>query len=571
MSKGKGFIIGATVASILMMGVGVGLEQSADASGIDQYKDVTGHEDTEASASSATTVATSETENANSASDESSEVIQQASAEDSAEENGVEYLKLDEYTLHPLRAQQDSDDVVVWRDNKYAATFYTRYTMLDQVASFKEKGIDRIEKGNRYEAYLISSEGKHYVLSEYSEGFQELPEGSVNPALSGSDITYVMPTSSDKAVGDLYYMYAIYDIPKLVASDVVAQSNGVIRDWTGLHFIYEKYVNGQYSITRASVDRDAINQKEGDYQVEETTLVEGNYMPIGYVENTSESSYSLYYFDCVNKDIYFKDSEKTRKILSGGFDKYYYGGMDLIIVSGDDVYYFSPGLNVDVAVPVLHTGLSEYYTGGYCSPLGYNNGYRIDEEGVLIDNDGKEYILKENGNDGNPITAYELPHKLEEKGVELYSNHLLSYIEDGVLYVDEIRTYDVRKYILFDKEPVYSTCVCPDGDDFFVFTTTGNIYYIDFDEQTTTMIDSGIDFIEETQDYNYTWDYKWDDLVYSKNGKFYYFDIYTKQVEDGFDEDVEGYFIHEGDYTFFQYPDEDSSRLYSGHNFYPFY
>ena len=90
MSKGKGIIIGATVASILMMGVGVGLEQSADASGIGQYKDVTGHEDTEASVSSATTVATSETENANSASDESSEVSQQASAEDSADENGVE-------------------------------------------------------------------------------------------------------------------------------------------------------------------------------------------------------------------------------------------------------------------------------------------------------------------------------------------------------------------------------------------------------------------------------------------------------------------------------------------------
>ncbi len=570
MSKGKGFIIGATVASVLMMGVGVGLERSADLAAMDQYNDVAGHENSADTTNGDVTALDNSTAENVDASKEVSVASNQASEEASAEENAIERMEFSEYGFYPLRSEGDTDDYMVWKDNKYAATFHTRYTFLDQVESFKDKKIDRLESG--LEGYLVSTEGKNYMINVFSDGFYELEEGSMYPELQGHDVTYIMPSNADKTMGDLYYMYCVYKIPKLIAHNVVGASNGIVDDNGDFYdFVYQKYENGKYSLVRARVNEEALEEKEGDYEVEETVLLDGNYMPLSY--DGGLDFYSMYYLDVDNKAFYYTSTKEneTKKIYTGEYDKYYIGGGVITIVSGKDVYYYSAGLGVDVAVPILHTGLSEYYTGGYCSPVGYLGGYRMEGDGIFIDDDRKEYSLRFQGSEGNPVIAYELPHKLEERGTELYSGTYLTYIEDGVLYVDDLTGYEIRTYIKFDQEPVYSTCSNYNGDYFFVFTTEGNIYYIDSKDKQVTKIDSGIDFIEETQDYNYAWDCKWYDLVYSKNGKYYYFDVFQDQVGDGFDEDVEGYFVHDGDYTYFQYPDEDTPRLYMGHNFYPFY
>ena len=551
---------------VLMMVVGVVLENSAK--GVDLGKVASADSST---AASSTTVASNETSEENEAdvSTESSTTTEVASEETSVEvENEVLRMDFFERSAAPLRGYYGGDDLMVWRGNKYAATFYTRRIMFDQVESFSDKEIERLEMG--YDGYVVTCEGKNYLINDSTEGFLQLEEGSVSPFNVGvSSVAYVMPTNADKTVGDLYFMYIVYKRPILIAKNVVADSCGISNTYGGYNFVYQKYEDGKYSIVKATIDSEAAENKEdSDYTVEETVLVEGNYKPLSYSYSTNHST--LMYVDCDNNDVYYIKDDETKKILTGGYDRYYMDGTGTIFVSGYDVYYYSADLDIDKAVPILHTGLADIIDGKYRTPYGFLDGYWIERNAILVDNDGKEYYLRFIGNDGSPVTAYELPHKLEERGVELYDGRYLSHIEDGVLYIDDLESYDIKTYIMFDQAPVYSTCCNENCDYFFIFTTDGDIYYIDTYEKKVTLIDSGVDFIEETQDYNYAWDYKWTDLVYSKGGKFYCFNTANDTIEETL-EDFEGYFIHDGDYTYFQYPDENESRLYYGYMFYPFY
>ena len=403
---------------------------------------------------------------------------------------------------------------------------------------FDDENIMNYEYGN----YVITADGTNYMFAELTSGFLELDKDSVYPAALDGGASYIIPTSDDGKVGDLYFIGYNKQIPKLIAHNVVASSNGIAE--RGLsndqlyYFYFQKYEDGQYSMALATTPALDLLY-EMDYVVTERVLAKGEYMPLFADED------ELYYLDVAGNSICYMYKEEVIEVYSGDYDQYYvmHNG-DILIVNGNDVYYFDPDKKETVQFPM--TGLDDIVCKSPMSMLGYNKGtmvYAADSYLVLVDCEGKQYFM-----DYGEIC--ELTHNVYDPHVDYFDAGVLTYIQDGVLLYDRISRSGVETYVKFDKEKVIDYCSSMDALYFFVLTDQGNLYYRDFDKDEDVLVDSGVELNKDKSGGNIAYDYPSMYVLYGKDGEMKAFDV----LDRGYTDDLDlphGRFDREGIFNYY--------------------
>ena len=427
----------------------------------------------------------------------------------------------------------DTRDFVFFTDeNKFYAPFASiKYKMDDSDAvTFSDKKVTRIEN-YEYKSCVITADGKNYIFNTYTETPLMLNEKSVNPACVHNDVTYVIPTSSDGTVGDLYYMNSIYEEEQLIAKNVIANTAGInyySASYDEIEFLYTKEENGKQSLVLAYTNEETI--EKGDFKIYEIEIATGNIIPL-FVDRLDCA-----YYDKDKKEIIhvvvddkFKKIAETKKIYSGNIDEYYVfdEGNELFIIDGDNVYGYYK--SADETKLVLSTGLESIEYHGKVSPCGYNNGHRVfaDVSSCLLTDKNQEVYF-------GGIKSGELVkpnRKLGEDKAYYYPSGAISYIKDGILYIDSYGDEEgIENFILFDKEKVKDFCSDYTGKYTFVYTEKGRVYLLNGEEKKVKLVDSGVDYNKEGDCANFAYGSPYEDLYYSKNGEFYCYDIDMESI-----------------------------------------
>lgn len=476
-------------------------------------------------------------------------------------EDEIEYVNGDIY--HWTYPYNTNDDYIIFRGNHYFSE-YLKYGLTHNRITFEDKTIDKLQMGD-YESAIVTSEGKNYYVDDAAEGFFEIDERAVYPSLTDWNVTYVIPTSSDGQVGDLYYMYSVWpESPKVIAHDVVACTTGMTYDSDTKVFFFTKYVDGKYSLVRAECEK--TENKEDEYDVTETVIREGYYIPIhkGYK--------CVYYYDPESKELFYQEDEGEATLLyTGNIDEYFIGDQ-MYIRDGSDLYAVDSN-HVKTAEKVLENfdcfvGTDDIYD------YGNYNGHEVRHVCVLKDKNGDEYVVSSGSNSNEHLHTIKLNFKVEDPDYTICDEHN-DYVKslhllDGVLYVDTL--YDDGSFDRvknFDKEKVVSYSFTNDDRYVLVYTESGNIYLENKEDEKTDLVIEGVDKNKDGSDGNYTWDYEQGEIIYGKGGKFYSFDPYDSEVDEIMENHDYGYFTRDKFLTYFEYQDpenaENKSYYYHDH------
>ena len=465
-----------------------------------------------------------------------------------------------------MYAYEAGNDFTIIKGNSLYVPHATTYNNGEQVLKIENllegKEIGRCECRDCKD-YLLEIDGKTYTISQYSDGFKEVEAKAIYPCLAdGTDIAYIVPTSADKTIGDLYIQNGVVDTDlRFVASDVVASSNGVIHEdaFDGFEFYFLKCTNGKYSLNKMWMDNNLTHK---DYDaLNEKVLFEGKLMPLYCTEA------SLYYYDLDNKDLYFVDyyqneEGKVKKIYSGNIDEYYgFELSDFMFVDGDNVYYFNK-YNTEEAQLVMTTGIDRIVYRGEVSDYGFNGGHMVDADAdycVFYDKNGDEYAIGQDKEKG-AYSCHKLSHRIEEDKVTYYAGLSLMYIQDGVVCIDVWNGVGYDAYIKFNKETAVDYCSDYTGEFFFVYTKEGNLYYYNGEKKEYEILDSGLDPDKDGTGCNFAFDVHNEKLVYGKGGIMYSYDPEYEKISEK--DMTYFYFTYEDSIVYCYYKDSDEKYYY---------
>ena len=449
-----------------------------------------------------------------------------------------------------------SEDRVYFKDNK-CFNDYLQYKDLGELTPVLEsKDEDRfhVVGGN-----ILEYDGRYYYFYYKLDPYRVLPEGAVNPVSAGVGVTYIMPSEQDKNVGDLYYWYSYCEVPKRIAKDVDISTDymAYISD-DQYYFIYSKTIDGKKNLMKSYVIEDDITTKETkDYTVTEEVFVAGNCIPLNVFTK------GAIYYDLDKKEMYYTLDGNTRLIYSGEYDRYYVNYHSIMIILGDKAYYFGGHESQKEAVQIMDGGFDNIFNIDE-EANSERKGYPLPNNVVIIDKSGKEYLFRDNHGSGKGIQLFELSHKVEDPGVELFG-YYLTFIEDGKLYYEEYLPEGVEKYIKFDTEKAVDYCYSADGQDFIIYTESGNLYcqekIPDKEYLLDTQVDKGLNGIG----CNMTFLRSSSGFVYSKGGKFIFCDISDPSRTTPTLNGEKGYFVRDNGITYFVYEgaeEEDYQYFY---------
>lgn len=463
--------------------------------------------------------------------------------EEVEEETGpehVEYFSLRVGSgMYPYTSGSN-DFIFFTEDNKYYAPFAKMLHIGQDSITFTDKNVTRIEN-DEFRSCVITADGKNYLFNQWTDDPIMLNEKSVNASCVYDDATYMIPTSADGTVGDLYYINSIYEEEQLVASDVVVDTAGInfySPSYDDIKFLYTKEVGGKRTLILAYTKEETI--QKGDFKIYETEVAEGNMIPVFL------DIYDYAYYDQDKKELYYvsqdhqdKNKIETKMIYTGNMDEFYaFDDGELYILDGDNVYGFNP--SYEKAEPLLSTGIAKLEYHGNVSAYGFHNGHRVyasatsclltDKNGATYFGATKESELTQPNRKMGEDKAYYYP-------CGCYSAIL--YVKDGVLWIDqyngvneETGELNIENFILFDKEKVVDFCSDYGGGFMFVYTEDGNVYFLNADEKEVKLIDSGVDYNQESDIANFAFDYEDEKLYYSKDGNFFRYDIEMDSVND---------------------------------------
>lgn len=470
---------------------------------------------------------------------------------------------LSTWDLYCLSEYDSLGDFIVMEGDTYKS-YFAIDTFSEDGASYYEnlikgKNVEYTQTFN-YANYVVTADGTNYMFNRLSDGFYELEKGSVNPtALDDEAAIYVMPTSNDGAVGDLYFINSFNKSPILIAKNVVASSTGVaVRQISNdqiFYFYYEKCEDGKYSLAVSSAAALDLLHGEG-YEFTETIIKEGNIIPLYADDHDSK----LFYYDLDNKELFYSEKGEAKKVYQGDYDEinFFHNG-EMLVVKGDDLYYFDR-YNSEEATLVLSTGLDQILCKSPITKLGFNNVNMVCGDvsaSIVFDKNGSQYILDGLGNE---VGAVELSHDVNDPTVDYYMHGLITYIEDGVLLIDEVTLGGTKTYVKFDKERVVDYCSSLTGNLFFVFTDQSNVYYRNIEENEDVLIDTGVEYNAQTG-CNFAVDPSTEYLIYGKDGEMKAFDYLDRGYTD--DLDLEhGYFVRDGSIFNYFYKDGSDEKFY---------
>ena len=534
------------------------------------------------------TASAQDTQESDSASIEKSEDVQVSATETNSNETATESATESETEQEPEGPEHleyfsmgvrdgmypmsnGSNDFIFFVDNKYIAPFTHFVHLGEEPFTFSDKNVERIES-YQYQSCVITADGKNYLFNEWNDDPLELNEKSVYPACVYTDVTYMIPTSADGTVGDLYYLHPIYKEEQLVASDIVADTAGV-NFWTpsydDMRFLYTREKDGARTLIIAKCEEETI--EKGAFKVYEKEVAQGNLIPI-FVEHDE-----FYYYDQDKKELYYvkddKDDFETKMVYSGDMDEYYvFESSQLYIVSGNEVYCYIPG--DDEANMVLSTGLESIRYHGTVSPYGYHGGHRIYSyigNCLVTDKDGKEYFGAQ-----SKESLVEPNRKMGEDKAYYYPGgeySVIAYIKDGVLYLDQYMGHEdgelkMETAILFDKEKVVDFCSDYSGCYTFVFTEDRNVYCLNAEDKKVSLIDSGMDYNEDGSGGNFAYDFDSEQLYYSKDGEFYRYGVELESIQDSLMDSA--YLTRDWNYVYINAEGrEEKHLLYGGSKYDP--
>ncbi len=502
-----------------------------------------------------------------------SEAAEASGTEASAETSSIEYYKdLDinvENGTGTYFTDGDEDFLFLLDDNGYVTDF--SHTSL----SFKENGVERFEHEGT-DRYLITSAGVTYYIDSYTDnGFIEMPAEAVTPSLSYTGFSYIIPANEDGTVGELYDTYCVRnDESKLIASDVAANSNyfSVETEDDNIAWYYSKNTNGEYSLVKATADKDEF--EAGDkYKVTEEVIKEGEYQLL-YVYYGDK----YFYYDLASKELFYHSDGEDNLIYTGSYDNYYVdSNYMIVIIDGDNMYYYQ-GHPQQEAELITADGVDSMTCRGGITDCGYLNGHYVDagiSNTIITDKAGNEYYIAGSGLEG--VETVNLSHKIEEDTVTVYpdgNDGRVLYITDGVLYMDSVNTSgDPQTFIVFDKEKVVDYLVVKYANDIYliVLTEDGNLYKESGYGNTETLMDTGVDCNSDKTGCNMAYDYVWSAVVYSKDGKIYSNAISRDSIEEIL-ENQTGYFEREDmplDFiSYFVPTDSDTKKFFYGNSLY---
>lgn len=489
---------------------------------------------------------------------ESSEIISEE------EPQGPEHLEYFDYLvddgMYPFTS--GSNDFIFFEGNKYIAPFTTYLHLGEEPFTFSDKNVERIEN-SEFNSCVITADGKNYLFNQWTDDPMELNANSINPGCVHDSVTYMVPTSADGSVGQLYYMNAIFEEEQLVAENVVCDTAG-ITFWTpgydDMRFLYVKEADGARTLIKAYCVKETI--EKGDYKVYEKEVAQGNLIPI-FIEHDS-----FYYYDQDKKELYYvkekDDDSETKMIYSGDIDEYYvFERSSLYIVAGDDLFAYMPG--DEEAKPVLSTGLESIRYHGTVSPFGYHGGHRVFADMtdcIMTDKNGKEYFASYSAD-----TLVEPNRKEGEDKAFYYPGVAIAYVKDGVLYLDQYQGINeegpvIETAILFDKEKVVDFCSDYRGRYTFVFTENRNVYCLNAEDKKVSLVDSGMDFSEDGNGGNFGFDYDNDYLLYSKDKVFYRYGVELESIQESLMS--EGFITRDWNFIYFNSPGKEEKHFLYG-------
>ena len=547
-------------------------EESEDKETNDEDQENDDSENTDNSENSSDT--NSDSESNLSDTDASSEGDQEAGSDSSSGDNSVEYCPEFDvfYTNGAGFRFTDGDDGFIYflADDAYV-TDYSR-----NLISFSDDPCSRIEYDGS-KALVTTDSSTYYIDANFSDdGFKELPEDAICANLSQLGFSYVIPTDSSEygylynpkdgsEIGDLYDVYTIHqDEPKLIASNVVANSNcnSSYEEDDNIYWIYSKYSDDKFSLVRAYANADEV--KDGDdFTVTEEVIKEGEYLLL------YGSRYICYYYSPETLELYCNNKGEESLIYTGDIDTYYVDGTNILLVFGDDLYYYDT--TCTEAINFSSDGLKDITCRGGISAYGSFGGHFSTTDitySIITDNNDNEYVI--NGTTNDAVDIITLTHKLEEENVSVYpgsSRTDILYIEDGILYIDEVFVNNgSRTYVLYDKEKVLDYYLMPQNtgqERMFIYTEEGNLYDVKYETDEETLVDTGVDLNQDGTGCNGAYDYKWTNFVYSKSGTFYAYDYFSGGVEETFD-GASGYIMRNKNFEFDfinGFEDADSGEL----------
>lgn len=436
-------------------------------------------------------------------------------------------------------ASDDDDFFIIREGNRLMTNKYREVINSEEILTIENvlegKQPERLES-YKYNSYVLTIDGKSYSINEYSDGFLEYPQGAINPfILKYRDTAYIMPTSADGTIGDLYFFDCVWKDPQLVATDVVASSVGTggmtETGNRGFYAYYTKYTDGKYSMHKVWFDDD-IGTKDEKYPIEDTVISDGNCVPL-----YTDGSY-LYYYDQDKKDLYvayFYNKDERKKIYTGNIDEFYaFNDYSFIIRDGDKAYFYVPN-NTEEMMPFNINGL-EKVQNVQMWDYGYRNGHYVNQwihSCVLEDKSGKQYYVAIDRRN-EKADAVELPRKLGNQ-VEYYYDGWISYIEDGVLYFERNLLGDQNeKFIRFDEEKVVDYCVCHSGKyNFMILTEGGKLYAYNCDKEEDILIDTDVEMNKEGTNGQFFFDFKKGEIVYGKDGKWCVYNLEKDEKKEG--------------------------------------
>ncbi|SDB23102.1 zinc-ribbon domain-containing protein [Pseudobutyrivibrio sp. YE44] len=474
------------------------------------------------------------------------------------------YEDLERYDFMDTQSEwPGGDDFIIFEGSKFAA-YCREDTMELEGKSFEENPLSdkEFEYFQTYENQnnAIICDGKCYIFNQFSEGFHQLDDKACCPtAIDEYNTIYVIASEEDPNVGTLYCEDSLRDKVTEIATNVVASSIGFTFDGgcgKEVHFYYQKNVDGKLALCESTVPEDAY-RTGNDYTAEEHVLVEGNCVPLadGIIDD------GLFYLDKDTQTIKFQNKDEVKSIYQGDYDEYYtFGRNKILIVSGDELYYFADSYNIDEATLVLDTGLDSISHKGCITKRGFADGYQSydDIQSVVInDKKGNQYFIIVSG---TYVEAVELTHKTTEPGTDYFSSCRLLYIENGVLLMDKINLTNVETYVVYDANRVVDYCVSADGRDLFIYTGDASLYYYNRDKEEYILIDTDVEYNEE-YGANIACDPFVNYMLYGKDGemKGYY------PLED--ERDIEmldlphGVFAREGMRNYFYSDGSDQKKL----------
>ncbi|WP_026653013.1 zinc ribbon domain-containing protein [Butyrivibrio proteoclasticus] len=474
---------------------------------------------------------------------------------------------LSTWSLYGLSEYDSLGDFIVIEGDSYKS-YFAEDIFSEEGGSYYEnlikgKNIEYVQTFN-YANYVVTADGTNYMFNRLSDGFYELEKGSVYPtALDDDAAIYVMPTSDDGTIGDLFFINSFNKTPILLARNVVGSSTGVavrqIANEQIFYFYYEKYEDGKYSLAETSTTALGLLHGE-DFELTERIIAEGNTIPL-YAD---DSDNKLYYYDLDEKTIYYSEKGEAKQIYQGEYDEIYFFHIgEMLVVKGDDLYYFDRNLSEEATL-VLSTGLDHILCKSPITKQGYNNVNMVCGDvsaSIVFDKNGAQYILDGLGHE---VGAVEIPHDVNDPTVDYYMHGLITYIEDGVLLIDEVSYSGIKTYVKFDKERVVDYCSNLNGSLFFVFTEQSNVYYRNISENEDVLIDSGVEYNAQTG-CNFAVDPSSEYLIYGKDGQMKAFDYLDRGYTDELTLE-HGYFVRDGSIFIYFYKDGSDEKYYLYNN-----